>query len=798
MMSDALKTDLDEALHFINWAHPGGPWVLTAIPVEGGRTTTATFFDLGAAKGWLAEYSGKQNIYWTVNRVRGATDKKPKKEDIEEAVMLHVDLDPRKGEDVAKEQARILRLLEEFSPSPSAIIYSGGGYQAFWRLDEPMYIGGTPERWVDVEACNRQLGIVLGGDATWNVDRIMRLPGTINLPDEKKRKKGRVMALAAVHKIGGQTYPLRDFTPTPEQKASGNGTIEFADLPRVALNDLPATVSERTRMLIVHGDDPDDPDRYSSKSEAMWAVTCDMVRAGCTDVQIAAVLLDPGYGVSDHPLRQKRSEDYAARQIERAREDNDAGGRRVLDANDPYRTALRLKDELFADAIHTNGDWLNWSEGAYRAVEDATVTSILLRELDAAVVRVKRDNSFAFDRFKPSKKKVDEIVGGLRGIAHQPVNTVNPPVWLDGPGPPPDEIVACANGLLHVPTGELHPPTPRFFTRNALDIAFDPAAPEPLEFLTFVSEVFPDAEAAALLQDWLGYLLLPDTSHQKILLMVGPPRSGKGVTQQIITKLVGEGNTCNPRSGSLGGSNVGALQPLIGKTVAFMSDARFGRPPNGQAATETLLTVSGGDNVTIDRKFKDAWTGRLATRLVILSNELPSLRDNSPALANRFTPLLFEQSFLGREDLGLAQRIISGELPGILNWALDGWRRLRERGRFALPKASMRAITEILELGSPVATFIHDRCQMGADKLVDKQSLYRAYKAWCGENEHNAGAANVFGRDLMTATNRAVKETRMRDGRGGEGKIAVYRGIALDDCDNGPTQMGFGSADDPY
>ena len=320
-MGDALKTDLDTALRFLDWAHPGGPWVLTAIPVEGGRTTTATFHDAGAARGWLAERSGRENIYWTVNRVRGVMDKKPKKEDVEEAVMLHVDIDPRKGEDVAKEQARILKLLEDFSPSPSAIVFSGGGYQAFWRLDEPMYIGGTAERWTDVEAYNRQLGLVLGGDNTWNIDRIMRLPGTINLPDDKKRKKGRVEALAAVIELGGVTYPLRDFTPAPEQKASGNGTVEITDLPRVALDDLPAAVSQRTRMLIVQGDDPDDATRYGSKSEAMWAVACEMVRAGCTDAQIAAVLLDPGYGVSDHPLRQKRSRDYVVRQIERARDE---------------------------------------------------------------------------------------------------------------------------------------------------------------------------------------------------------------------------------------------------------------------------------------------------------------------------------------------------------------------------------------------------------------------------------------------------------------------------------------------
>ena len=78
IQANELKTDLDAAERFLKWAHPEGPWVLTAIPGEGGRTTTDTFFDLKAARGWIEQRAGRQNIYWTVNRVRGSVDKKPK------------------------------------------------------------------------------------------------------------------------------------------------------------------------------------------------------------------------------------------------------------------------------------------------------------------------------------------------------------------------------------------------------------------------------------------------------------------------------------------------------------------------------------------------------------------------------------------------------------------------------------------------------------------------------------------------------------------------------------------------
>lgn len=321
------SSDIDQSIRFLQWLRPEGPWVLTAIPPEGGRTETETFTDTGKARAWLEKLSGRQNLYFMVNPTRGKVDKKAKKEDVEELAFLHVDVDPRKGEDLKSEQARAIKVLEGFSPSPSAIIFSGGGYQAFWRLEEPVYIGGDANRIAESEAYNRQMEIVLGGDHCWNIDRIMRIPGTINIPDEKKRKRGRTETLATIVELSDITYPLHDFTPAPEVQStkgtgSANKVVISGNLPRLKdLDELPEEVTQRTRMLIVQGDDPDDPTRYGSKSEVMWAVVCELVRAGCEDDMIAAVLLDPDLGVSDHPLRQKRSVEYVARQIERAKEE---------------------------------------------------------------------------------------------------------------------------------------------------------------------------------------------------------------------------------------------------------------------------------------------------------------------------------------------------------------------------------------------------------------------------------------------------------------------------------------------
>src|SRR3954453_4397223 len=95
------------------------------------------------------------------------------------------------------------------------------------------------------------------------------------------------------------------------------------------------------------------------------------------------------------------------------------------------------------------------------------------------------------------------------------------------------------------------------------------------------------------------------------------------------------------------------LQHMITKSLAIISDARIGKKTDQSAVVERLLTISGEDTITVDRKFLQAWTGRLATRIAIMTNELPSLSEGSGALAGRFIVLVFQQSFFGNEDRGL-------------------------------------------------------------------------------------------------------------------------------------------------
>jgi putative DNA primase/helicase len=236
---------------------------------------------------------------------------------------------------------------------------------------------------------------------------------------------------------------------------------------------------------------------------------------------------------------------------------------------------------------------------------------------------------------------------------------------------------------------------------------------------------------------------------------------------------VGPHNVAAPTLASLG-TNFG-LAPLIGKPVAIVSDARLGRGSRDQGViTERMLSISGEDSLTIDRKYKEPWTGRLPARFMVLTNELPELTDSSGALASRFVVLLTRRSFYGHEDTALTDKLLT-ELPSIFLWALDGYQRLLQRGWFQQPKASLDAIQELEDLSSPIGAFLRDRCKVEAGLTVTVQAMWDAWKIWCEDHGRKPGSRQVFGRNLRAAVP-GLRVARPRDD--GE-RYRAYEGVAL-------------------
>ncbi len=367
-----------------------------------------------------------------------------------------------------------------------------------------------------------------------------------------------------------------------------------------------------------------------------------------------------------------------------------------------------------------------------------------------------------------SSEEANRDQGLAEGIESQPI-----PAWAAL------EVLPARNALVHLPSllagaSCTCSPTPQFFNAFALDYDFDPAAPLPQQWLAFLDQVWGcDAESISCLQEWFGYLLTPDTRQQKILMMVGPKRSGRGTIARVLKALAGASTVVNPTLGTL--ARPFGLAALIGKPIAVFPDARLSNRPDNAAIVECLLSISGEDDQTIDRKHLPAWTGKLPTRFVLISNELPRLKDVSGALAGRLIILRFTRSFFGQEDIGLFDRL-RPELPGILRWAIGGWERLNRRGRFLQPQSARELVATMDELASPIAAFLRDRCVIEADGICSVASIYESWRTWCHEHGRDAvGDGHSFGRDLHAAL---PGLTTIRP-RTPSGRVRQYLGIRL-------------------
>lgn len=420
---------------------------------------------------------------------------------------------------------------------------------------------------------------------------------------------------------------------------------------------------------------------------------------------------------------------------------------------------------------HHRGAFYSWTGSWWAEDDETSVRSRLYAWLEDAVYEA---DAGEVKPWRPNRHKVANVVDALRAVAHIS-DRLTPPCWTGENDPPAavDELVAVGNGLLHVPTRTLHEHTPGLFNLSAAPVRFDPDAPVPQRWLAFLDELWPeDPESVGALQEWFGYVLSGDTRRHRILLLVGPARSGKGTIGRILTGLVGHEHVAGPTLAALT-SNFG-LAALIDKPLAIIADARITR--SAPALVERLLSISGEDTLDVDRKFREAWSGRLPTRLMILTNELPRLADTSGALAKRFLPLTLNRSWLGQEDTELTDTLLA-ELPGILNWSLDGLERLHQRGRFTEPSSSHDAVRELEDLSSPVGAFLRDRCHLDPTAETPVEELYRAWCSWCEDRGRDRpGDEQSFGRNLRAVVpGLEVRRPRGEDGR----QRRVYAGIGL-------------------
>jgi P4 family phage/plasmid primase-like protien len=458
-----------------------------------------------------------------------------------------------------------------------------------------------------------------------------------------------------------------------------------------------------------------------------------------------------------------------------------ANGDTILDNNTMMNARVFL-DNFYATEegyklVHYAEDFFIHVATHYEVIEEQTIRSKLYNFLDKCKKMGKKN---AILPFNPTPSIVSAVLDAVKSLTHLPNHpNTKPPIWLESYAinkPPASKLISVQNGLFHIEDNVLLPHSLGFFTQNALQFNYDKNATCPTweSFLQSVWEE--DNESIETLQEIFGYILSGDTKQQKFFNIIGPRRSGKGTINKVLVSLLGQHNTVAPELGEL--CDTFGLQPWLGKLLASFTDARAPER-NRNAVVSQLLRIVGGDTITVNRKNKDAWNGYLPTRLIIYSNEVLQLTENSNALTGRMIVLKMTKSFYNKEDTELARKLES-ELGGIFNWAMEGLqRRLQRGGYFTQPKTGASYLELMEEIGNPIGTFVEETLIFDPDATVPKDDVFMCYSHWAMKKKLSPGTELAFKRRFLAATQEHRIEIGL-DRTNGE-RNHIYRGIKLND-----------------
>lgn len=418
----------------------------------------------------------------------------------------------------------------------------------------------------------------------------------------------------------------------------------------------------------------------------------------------------------------------------------------------PMAVARRLLEEMFTrDGVPTlvfwRGQWLQYTGTHWDTTDELTLRGQLYTVLENACYMDGKGEDLDARPWNPTPARVANVLDPLKSLCNTHVaDKLDAPAWLQQVYPhPAGEYVPLTNGLLHLPTRKLLAHTPALFTTYCLPFDYQPGAPYPT-WTGFLGDVMHhDRQGELTLQEWAGYTVSGRTDLHKAMLLVGPPRAGKGVMSRALKQLVGVDNTHSPALRDFG-SEFG-LESMIGKPLAVVEDARGDDDRRNNTAVERILNITGEDQVTINRKNQTYWVGTLPTRLLLVSNETPRFLDASGAVVNRFMAVKLQQSFLGREDHTLEARI-RAEMPGVFNWALQGLERLEQQGRFTVPDTMGDMLQQMQAAAAPAMEFLEEQYTLTGDPddRVELAEVHRAYKDWCEEQGYKPAAQMEFSR----------------------------------------------------
>lgn len=332
-------------------------------------------------------------------------------------------------------------------------------------------------------------------------------------------------------------------------------------------------------------------------------------------------------------------------------------------------------------------------------------------------------------------------------------------------------LINLENGLFNAQTWELQPHDPKILSTIRIGGSYDPTAKCPL-FMKYLSEVLPESEHP-LIQEILGYFIVPITKAQKCFVLQGKADSGKSTLLHVVQEVLlrGTENVANLSWNQMS-ERFGTAQ-LYGKMANLFADL----PSEKIKSTSVFKAITGEDNISGQHKFRTMFSFKPFSRLLFSCQDPPqNPYDNSDGFYRRLIIITFDHAIQEhKKDTDLKEKLMD-EQDGILLWALEGLKRLMaNKWKFSETGRTRRALNDYKAKNSSVLAFVQDCCITLPDAECFREDLYNAYVEYCS----NSGFSDTLSQPKFNAEMDGVKGVTRGQENGRKSNRKTWKGIRL-------------------
>jgi len=500
----------------------------------------------------------------------------------------------------------------------------------------------------------------------------------------------------------------------------------------------------------------------STRNTSLTALAGAMRSRGMCEDAILAALQAENAAKCDPPLEVDEV-GYIAKSI--AKYDPNTTTENLTDAGNARKFVARYGHGLHY--CYQTGNWIVWDETRWKEDKTGevmrrakeTVRNIYIEAYNSADEKERKDLA--------SHAKKSEGESRLRAMVKLAESEPTIPVTTDQFDSNP-YLLNLLNGTLNLKTGKLQPHRREDLLTKICPVEYNPKAKYRI-WKSFLNRIMNgDENLIQYLQKAVGYALTGDTREQVLFIFYGTGANGKTTFISTIMSMLGDYARSTPTETLL--VNQGNRIP---NDIARLKGARFVpavEAEGGRHLAETLVKqITGGDAISARFLYGEYFDFHPQFKIFLAVNNKPIIRGTDLAIWRRIHLILFDVTIpTEQQDKDLLEKL-KKELPGVLNWAVEGCLRWQGEG-LGNPIPIEKATNKYRDEMDPVGRFLKDCCILDSKQRVIKRQFYNSYTEWCESN----------GEEQLNQFNLRQHLTKHGISEGRNNRTRYWEGVGLD------------------